>query len=143
MHHKRKHLEKVFQRHTLQHHHFFTHENMNCKDHRDFKVVLFPPVLLVFFFFCFVLPASLLIYWLWSANAGLLFMAGILAYYLNYEWLHLTYHLPDGHPVTRLPVIRSLRTAHLHHHDPALMQKYNFNISYPLFDKIFGTYYKS
>jgi hypothetical protein len=142
MHHKKKLLSKVFERHTMQHHQFFTQHEMECESSKDFKMILFPPVLLIFFFLGFAVPASLLLYWLWSLNAALLLMAGLIAYYLNYEWLHLSYHLPENHWIAKLPIIKTLRRLHLNHHNPALMQKYNFNISYPVFDWIFGTIYR-
>lgn len=141
MHHRRAYLDKVFKRHTLQHHRFFTMEQFTFDTAVDVKAVLFPPVLLLFFFFAFTLPAGLLFYYLWSANAALLFIATLFAYYLNYEWLHFAYHLPESHPVARLPFIRTLRKLHLHHHDPQRMTRYNFNITYPIFDILFGTYY--
>lgn len=142
MHHKKKGLGKVFERHTMQHHHFFTEDMMACDSTRDFKMILFPPVLLLFFFLGFAVPVSLLLWWLWSSNAALLLMAGLIGYYLNYEWLHLSYHLPDGHWIARLPVIKTFRQLHLQHHNPQLMQRYNFNISYPIFDWLFGTLYR-
>jgi hypothetical protein len=141
MHHRGKRLEKVFIRHTLQHHRFFTYEHFSFDTDKDVKAVLFPPVLLVFFFFAFTVPVALLFYFLWSANAALLFTVTIFAYYLNYEWLHFAYHLPDTHFIARLPLIRKLRKAHNIHHDTHLMTKYNFNITYPICDIIFGTYY--
>lgn len=141
MHHRKKVLDKVFERHTMQHHQFFTRDHMECDSTKDFKMILFPPVLLIFFFLGFAVPASLLLWWLWSTNAALLLLAGLIAYYLNYEWLHLAYHLPQEHWVAQLPVIKQLRQLHLNHHHPQLMQKYNFNISYPVFDLLFGTMY--
>lgn len=139
MHHRKELLKKVFHRHTLEHHRFFTDEEMTCEGTQDFKMILFPPVLLIFFFFGFAVPATLLMYWLWSANAAWLLLGTLIAYYLNYEWLHLSYHLPADHWVSQLPLIRKLRNYHYRHHDPSLMQKYNFNISYPIFDWIFKT----
>ncbi|HYC30460.1 MAG TPA: sterol desaturase family protein [Chitinophagaceae bacterium] len=142
LHHRKKKLDKVFQRHTLEHHRFFTAQEMTAKDHHDFKAVLFPSYLLAFFLVVFALPVMGIIWWLWSQNAALLFFATAFFYFLNYEWLHLTYHLPDGHPIARLPIIRNLRQHHRTHHDPALMTRYNFNISYPIFDWLFGTTFK-
>ncbi len=141
MHHRKKSLDKVFIRHTLQHHRFFTKGLISFDTSKDVKAVLFPPVLLIFFFFAFTLPVALLFWWLWSMNAALLFMVTVFSYYLNYEWLHFAYHLPDTHLVARLPFIRILRKLHHTHHDTSLMTKYNFNITYPIFDIIFGTYY--
>ncbi|MFN8294592.1 MAG: sterol desaturase family protein [Chitinophagales bacterium] len=141
MHHRSIKFDKVFIRHTLQHHRFFTKEKFSFDTSKDVKAVLFPPVLLLFFFFAFTLPVGLLFYFLWSANAALLFIATVFSYYLNYEWLHFAYHLPETHFVSKLPFIRTLRKLHHAHHDTQLMTKYNFNITYPIFDVIFGTYY--
>lgn len=142
MHHRSKKLDKVFIRHSLQHHRFFTKEQFSFDSSKDVKAVLFPPVLLIFFLVGFALPAGFLFYFLWSKNAALLFMVTVFAYYLNYEWLHFAYHLPETHFISKLPFIKTLRRLHHTHHDTQLMTKYNFNITYPIFDILFGTYYK-
>ena len=142
MHHRIKKLDKVFIRHTLQHHQFFTYDNFSFDSSEDIKAVLFPPVLLLFFFIGFTLPIGFLFYFIWSKNAALLFVVTIFAYYLNYEWLHFSYHLPDTHFVSKLPFIKTLRKLHHTHHNTQLMNKYNFNITYPFFDILLGTYYK-
>ncbi len=139
MHHQYGKLKAVFKRHTLQHHHFFTNESMNCDSVNDFKIILFPPVLLIFFSMFFVLPVAVLIYYVFSLNAAMFFIATTLAYYLNYEWLHLAYHLPETHFVYKIPGLKTLRSLHHQHHDMKEMDKYNFNISYPVFDLVFGT----
>ncbi|MDB5283337.1 MAG: fatty acid hydroxylase [Bacteroidota bacterium] len=139
MHHRYNSLKAVFKRHTLQHHHFFTDENMNCESADDFKIILFPPVLLIFFSVCFVVPVSLLVYYLFSQNAAMFFIATTLTYYLNYEWLHLSYHLPETHFVYKVPGLKTLRNLHHQHHNHKAMDQYNFNITYPVFDIIFGT----
>jgi sterol desaturase/sphingolipid hydroxylase (fatty acid hydroxylase superfamily) len=68
-----------------------------------------------------------------------LFVACGIAYFLNYEILHLAYHLPDTHPLARLGLVRRLRWLHTLHHDPRRMASSNFNITYPLGDWIFQT----
>lgn len=142
MHNRKKMLDKVFKRHTLQHHQFFTNQQMQCDSVQDFKMILFPPVLIIFFCFVFVVPVSLLFYYFWSMNAALIFAATVFLYYLNYEYLHLAYHLPDEHFISKLPMIKSLKKLHKTHHNPLLMNSKNFNISYPIFDVFFGTLYK-
>lgn len=139
MHHRYKALQAVFKRHTLQHHHFFTEQHMNCDTMNDFKIILFPPVLLVFFSVFFVLPVAAVVYSLFSLNAALIYVATTLAYYLNYEWLHLAYHLPESHWIYHVPFLKTLRRLHHNHHNPKMMDKYNFNISYPVFDFVFRT----
>ena len=59
MHHRKEKLDKVFKRHTMQHHRFFTYDNFSFDSAQDVKAVLFPPVLLLFFFFAFTLPFRL------------------------------------------------------------------------------------
>ncbi|CAM4173531.1 sterol desaturase family protein [Corallococcus sp. ZKHCc1 1396] len=139
MHHKRRGLGLLFERHTAQHHRFFTHEAMAYDSPRDFKMVLFPPVLLLFFLGAVAAPLGALCFLLISANAGWLFVASAVAYYLAYEWVHFSTHLLNGHWSTRLPVVRFLRRHHQVHHDPSRMGRHNFNITFPLADWLVGT----
>src|SRR5258708_8604481 len=50
MHRRTRLLGLVFDRHTLLHHAFFTAGDMRLPSTRDLQIVLFPPVLLIFFF---------------------------------------------------------------------------------------------
>lgn len=132
-------LGLLYKRHAGQHHRFFTHREMACETRRDLRAVLFPPLLVVFFFGAFGLPAWFLLAWGLSPNVAWLFIATGLAYFLNYELLHAAYHVPGGHWLGRLPGIRQLKWLHQAHHDTACMTRINFNISYPLCDWLFGT----
>jgi Fatty acid hydroxylase superfamily len=134
MHRKVRGLSLVHERHSLQHHAFFTAGDMQIDSRRDFKMVLFPPVLVVFFFGLFAVPAGFALRLAFGANVAALFVATSMGYFLLYEWLHLAYHLP-----VPLPGIERLRTHHLRHHDPRLMSRNNFNITFPICDAIFGT----
>ena len=129
----------LFQRHTLEHHHFFTNRAMHYESPRDFKMVLFPPVMLLFFFGGIATPLALILYGCVSSNAAWLFVAVSAGYYLTYEWLHFAYHLNPESWVGRLPFMGALRRHHTRHHDLALMGKYNFNITFPICDFVFGT----
>jgi hypothetical protein len=142
MHHKRRGLGLVYERHTRQHHRFFTHVAMPLDSVRDLRAVLFPPLLMIFFLTAFALPAALLLANFTSSNVGWLFGATSLAYFLNYEVLHLVYHLPTRYAVARWPLVGRLRRLHQDHHDPRLMAQYNFNITYPIGDRLFGTLYR-
>ncbi|RJS13869.1 fatty acid hydroxylase family protein [Corallococcus sp. H22C18031201] len=142
MHRRRRGLGAVFERHTGQHHRFFTHQSMQTESSRDFKLVLFPPVLLAFFLGAIALPLGALGFVLASANVGLLFVATALGYYLAYEWLHLSYHLPAGHPILRWPGLTWLRAHHQVHHDPSRMTRVHFNLTFPLADFLFGTMWR-
>ncbi|HZX96699.1 MAG TPA: sterol desaturase family protein [Myxococcales bacterium] len=135
MHAPRRFLGLVYRRHTLLHHAFFTAEQMSLESARDFKLVLFPPVLLLFFFGGLALPAGLLLGAFLGSNVAALFVITAMAYYLLYEWLHLAYHLGDRAP----RLIEPLRRHHAAHHDPRNMTRGNFNITFPICDRLFGT----
>jgi hypothetical protein len=143
MHRPARGLTLLFVRHTREHHHFFTSDAMHYESSRDFKMVLFPPVMLLFFLGLLATPVAALLFVLVSANAGWLFVIVSVGYFLMYEWLHFAYHLHPASLVGRLPLMGALRRHHTRHHDLALMGKYNFNITFPICDWIFGTRYVS
>jgi hypothetical protein len=53
--------------------------------------------------------------------------------------LHPAYHLPASLWLARVGLVRGLRGLHPPHHDPALMTRYNFNITWPMCDWAFGS----
>ncbi len=136
-------LKVLFQRHAREHHRFFTAEAMHYESARDFKMVLFPPAMLLFFLGGIATPLGALLFWCVSANAGWLFAILAMGYFLTYEALHFAYHLSPDSWVGRLALVETLRRHHTRHHDPALMGRYNFNITFPICDWAFGTTWRS
>lgn len=132
-------LSLLYKRHAGQHHRFFNHQAMAIDNPRDLRAVLFPPLLVIFFFGLFGVPIWLLLARLLSANVAWLFVSTGLAYFLNYEILHLAYHLPEQHWLARRRLVRRLRWLHRIHHDPRRMALCNFNITYPFGDWLFGS----
>lgn len=141
MHHKTLFLSAVFERHTIEHHSFFTDEAPSFDSTRDYKAVLFPPILLFFFISCFAVPVGALLYYLVSPNVCFLFVLTAILYFLNYEVLHFAYHTDLDSWLGRLPFVSELRKHHIIHHNKSLMLRCNFNITYPICDRLFGTYY--
>lgn len=139
MHVPRRGLALIYRRHTTQHHHFFTHEAMSYENARDFQMVLFPPLMIVYFFGLFALPVGAALWWLASPDVARLYVATAVGYFLTYEWLHFAYHLSADSVIGRLSPVRVLRRHHQAHHDLALMGAHNFNITFPICDLIFGT----
>lgn len=139
MHHPKKGLGLVYERHTRQHHHFFTHEAMAYESSRDFKMVLFPPILFFFFLGAIATPIAMLLFLIATPNVAWIFIAVAIGYFLTYEWLHFSYHLSELSILGKSSLSRALRRHHRTHHDKALMGKYNFNISFPICDWLFGT----
>jgi Fatty acid hydroxylase superfamily len=134
-------LNLIFRGHTLQHHLFFTHDSMECDERADFRFLLLPPYMVLFFTFVFIVPLGIALYFIFSANVAYLYAATAAAYYLNYEAMHALYHLPESHWLTRVPLVRALRISHRRHHDHRFMTHCNFNITYPIGDVLFGTRY--
>jgi hypothetical protein len=141
MHIPRTGLKTIYLRHSKQHHRFFTDQNMPFDGHQDYKVTLFPLLLVVFFFGVFGTPVWLLINFLLGANMSWLFVIVAVAYFLNYELFHFAYHCREDSWLMKIPGFSRMRQLHLHHHVPELMSRYNFNITYPIGDWLFGTYY--
>ena len=139
MHRPRRGLSLLFERHTRQHHRYYTHDAMSYEGTRDFKMVLFPPVMLLFFLGVVAAPLGTALFLLASRNVALLYVATAMGYFLAYEWLHFCHHLPADSPAARIGVLRRLRAHHLAHHDPARMNSWNFNISFPICDWLMGT----
>ncbi len=139
MHHPLPGLRLIYFRHSKQHHRFFTDAEMTFDTVGDFKAVLFPPIMIVFFLGGFGLPMWLLLYWLASENVAWLAVATAVAYFLNYEWLHFAYHCEPTSRIGRFPGVQRLRKLHRTHHNPRLMMQFNFNITYPISDWLFGT----
>jgi hypothetical protein len=143
MHRRTRFLGRIFERHSIEHHSFFTDQAITYDTSQDYKAVLFPPVLLIFFIISFALPAGSVLYFLISPNVCFLFVLTAVLYFLNYELLHFAYHMDPHTWVGRLPFMNQLRRHHTIHHNRRLMTRYNFNITYPICDYLFGTKYRA
>lgn len=133
-------LKVLYDRH-IEHHRVYITEDMAIRDVREFCLVLLPAyailTILVGNF-----PILLLFYLLGLPNLVYLYTITVMAYVVSYEWLHLAYHLPVEHPIGRMALIQKLRRHHAVHHDPSLMQRWNFNVTLPLWDWVRGTIYR-
>ena len=129
-----------YDRHTPEHHGLFQTESMEIRSTREFAVVLIPGYALLTIFVGLAPIAFAL--GLINRNLGLLFYAVSIGYVLAYEWLHLVYHLPR--PARGWPRwLEALRRHHATHHDPSLMNDWNFNTTVPLWDWLAGTLRRS
>jgi hypothetical protein len=139
LHHRVRGFELLFDRHTPHHHGLFPGDDMAVRSRQEWRFVLLPPwgVLLIL---AITAPIAAALAWV-STDYAALFVATSAVYVVSYEWLHLAYHLPPDGFVGRLPPIRWLRHHHATHHRPELMQKWNFNVTLPLWDLLRGTWY--
>lgn len=128
----------LYDQHTPKHHVLYVTDDMAIRDPREYRLVLIPAYGL-FLIFVGALPATAFLWWLGLPNVACLYVATSIAYSVSYEWLHFSYHLPHDHPVAQSRVIRRLARHHAVHHDPRVMQRYNLNVTVPLWDKVMGT----
>lgn len=138
LHKRRPLLGLLYERHELMHHVIFTYDRMAMRDRRELWLILMPAYAIVLVF-AMVLPLALLLARLVGDNTALLMVITSMAFFLSYEWLHMAYHMPDESRIGRLSIIRRLREQHRRHHDPRLMKRWNFNVTFPVFDVILGT----
>jgi hypothetical protein len=135
-------LTVLYDRHTPQHHMVFITDDMSIRSTREFYLVLIPAYgIIAAGLGALPIPVAL---WLGLGlrNPALLFMATTMGYVVAYEWMHLAYHAPATSWVGRLRLIRRLRRQHAVHHAPELMQKWNFNVTIPLWDWVRRSTYR-
>jgi hypothetical protein len=133
-------LGEIYVRHELEHHQVYVARDMAMRHPRELQMILIPAYG-VLVLLASVVPYALLAALFLSLNCAMLVIICSLVYFIVYEWLHLSYHLPADSRVGRNRVIAHLRRLHQTHHDPRLMKRFNFNVTVGLFDRINGTYY--
>jgi len=131
-------LRSVYERHTLNHHQFFTDSEVRFRDHKDWRVTVFPPFALVTFTMMSI-PPALIVGLLVSANVGWLLISTTTGMYLIYEFMHFCCHVDEGWFVRNCPFVNTLRRHHISHHNTHLMMERNMNLTFPIADWLFGT----
>jgi hypothetical protein len=131
-------FEVIYDRHTPMHHMIYVEEDMAIRNLKEFRLVLIP-AMGVLGIVITAAPIAIGLAHVWSGGAGWLFLLTASLFMVSYEVLHLCYHAPADSFIGRRHIIRVLRTHHARHHDPRLMQRYNFNVTVPLFDWLMGT----
>jgi len=138
LHRRVKPFHVLYDQHTPSHHAVYRYEDMSIRSWRELRLVLIPGFgvgLICVSVSPFAIAAGLLL----TANCGWLVLLSTALYVVGYELSHLSYHLKKDHPVSRLRLVKKLREHHARHHHPRLMQKWNFNVTIPLWDWLVGT----
>ncbi len=128
----------VYNRHTLQHHQFFTEHEMRFANHRDYRVTFFPTYALATFTLISI-PAAILLGFVFDANIGWLFITTTTSVYLIYEFMHFCCHVEDNAFVRNMSFVNTIRRHHTAHHDQSIMMERNMNLTFPIMDWAFGT----
>ena len=128
----------IYSRHVMQHHQFFSEDEMRFAGAHDWRVTFFPPYALIVFTLMSI-PGLIILKLIFSANVGWLFIIVTTSMYLIYETMHFCCHIGDNFIVRNLPFVNTLRRHHAAHHDQGLMTKINMNLTFPIADWLFKT----
>lgn len=131
-------LRAIYERHTRQHHQYFTDLEATIDSTREFRIVFFPwRVLLTLGLAGLALGAlaALIV----NANAGYVVFMTMVAHYLVYESFHYCCHVHDNRFVRKTPFINTIRRHHTAHHNLGIMMRYNMNLTFPIADWFLGT----
>jgi hypothetical protein len=138
LHRRRWPLAILYERHTPIHHKIYQYDSMAIRTAREWRLVLIPAVGVAAVVFI-TAPFAYAVGKLVTPNCGWLLLVTSAVYVVVYEVSHLSYHMPEDSFVGRLALVRVLREHHRRHHHPALMQRWNFNVTLPLFDWLYKT----
>jgi len=131
-------LRAIYDRHTRQHHQYFTDNEMTVDTTREFRIIFFPWRAL-FTFMALGVPFALALSWLVNPNAGYILMVTIVGQYLIYETFHYCCHVHDNWFVRNVPLVNTIRRHHTMHHNKGIMMDLNMNLTFPIADWAMGT----
>ncbi len=135
-------LEVLYVRHTPQHHAIYVSDDMYIRRWRELRFVLLP-AWGVAGLVAVTSPITAAFWLAGQPSLAALWVVTVVLDILTYEWLHLAYHMPADGLVGRLALTRWLRRHHQRHHHPPLMQRWNFNVTLPLWDLVRGTVWRA
>jgi hypothetical protein len=126
-------LRAIYDRHTRQHHQYFTDNDPTIHTVKEFRIVFFPwRVLMV------LAVGGGLLAWiaaqLIDANAGYVVFATLIGHYVVYETLHFFCHVPENGFVRHMPLVNTIRRHHAAHHNMGIMMHCNMNLTFPIAD---------
>src|SRR5947207_340472 len=131
-------LRAIFERHTRQHHQYFTDNDPTIDTTREFRIVFFPwRVLMVLGVFGTIIGTitGLII----DANAGYIVFMTMVGYYMTYETFDFCCHVHDNWFVRNMPFINTIRRHHTAHHNMGIMMHVNMNLTFPIADWFLNT----
>ncbi|MBK7659118.1 MAG: fatty acid hydroxylase family protein [Betaproteobacteria bacterium] len=131
-------LRAIYDRHTRQHHQYFTDNDVEIHSVKEFRIVFFPWRVLIVLAVAsavFGYTASLVL----GPNAGFMFPITMIGHYMVYETFHVCCHLPENAFVRNAPFISTIRRHHTAHHNMGIMMHLNMNLTFPVADWFMNT----
>ena len=131
-------VRAIYDRHTRQHHQYFTDNDATIHTVQEFRIVFFPwRVLLVLAVgggFIASLVGQII-----NPNAGYVVFITMIGHYMVYETFHFCCHVPENWFVRNMPLVNTIRRHHVAHHNMGIMMHVNMNLSLPIADWALGT----
>ena len=131
-------LRAIYDRHTRQHHQYFTDNDPTISTVQEFRIVFFPwrvLIVLAVMGSVFGFIAAKLI----DPNAGYVVFITMIGHYMVYETFHFCCHVPENWLVRNLPFVNTIRRHHAAHHNMGIMMHCNMNLTFPLADWAMNT----
>lgn len=131
-------LRAIYERHTREHHQYFTDNDATIDTIREFRIVFFPWRVLIVLG---ITGTSMgwLVAKLINPNAGYLLFMTMISHYVVYETFHFCCHVHDNWFVRNMPFVNTIRRHHTAHHNQGIMMHKNMNLSFPVADWMLGT----
>src|SRR5665811_419822 len=126
-------LRAIYDRHTRQHHQYFTDNDPTISTVQEFRIVFFPwrvLIVLAVLGTVFGFIAAKLI----DPNAGYVVFITMIGHYMVYETFHFCCHVPENWLVRNLPFVNTIRRHHSAHHNMGIMMHCNMNLTFPVAD---------
>ena len=131
-------VRAIYDRHTRQHHQYFTDNDATIHTVQEFRIVFFPWRVLVV-----LAVGGGLIAWVVSQlvnpNAGYVVFVTMIGHYMVYETFHFCCHVPENWFVRNMPLVNTIRRHHIAHHNMGIMMHVNMNLTFPIADWALGT----
>jgi hypothetical protein len=126
-------LRAIYDRHTRQHHQYFTDNDATINTVKEFRIVFFPWRVLIV-----LAVAGGVLGWIaaqvFNANAGLVVFITMIGHYMVYETFHFCCHVPENSIVRNIPFVNTIRRHHTAHHNMGIMMHCNMNLTFPVAD---------
>jgi len=131
-------LRAIYERHTRQHHQYFSDIEPTIDTTREFRIVFFPWRVLITLGVGGLALGSIASL-IFNPNAGYVVFLTMVAQYLVYETFHYCCHVHENWFVRNMPFVNTIRRHHTAHHNMGIMMKYNMNLTFPIADWALGT----
>lgn len=131
-------VRAIYDRHTRNHHQYFTDNEPTFRTVKEFRIVFFPWRVLA----VLAIGGGAIAYLVGqvvNANAGYVVFITMIGHYMVYETLHFLCHVPDNWFVRNMPFVNTIRRHHIAHHNMGIMMHVNMNLTFPIADWALGT----